>query len=147
MNLVSNVISLPFGATPIAGALKQLVGALANGIVNLPGVNDLELESNLIEELNGIVFDRNNYHVITSNYEPNNKILRLIEEGIIDRKIFHAYTNDTIVPVLSALFELTNKISIPANHKHIVSGNIHVTHFEYLKPELSEIQEILNGWL
>ncbi len=147
VNLVSNVISLPFGATPIAGALKQLVGALANGIVNLPGVNDLELESNLIEELNGIVFDRNNYHVITSNYEPNNKILRLIEEGIIDRKIFHAYTNDTIVPVLSALFELTNKISIPANHKHIVSGNIHVTHFEYLKPELSEIQEILNGWL
>ncbi|MGJ8743813.1 S8 family serine peptidase [Polaribacter sp.] len=148
LNYTTNIARVALGTiAPIVPRALTILKAMAIGFTDLPGIDDLEEESNVILKLNSLELNRDNYFVFTSNYEPNQKLLkRLFDEYLVDRAIFKRQPNDTVTPVDGAIFSNENFASVVAlkeGQYYIASTAEQVTHFGYLHPKHPQIIEKL----
>jgi subtilisin family serine protease len=150
VNIASNVANLAGILVPVIPRIMGILKAIVNTAVALPGVSDLEEQSNVILKLNRTNISRANYLVITSNFEPNGFLKKLFNERIIDRLIFKETDNDTLAPVLGAIFknpDPTYTITLPEDQFHISSESDQVSHFGYLEARNTVIIEKILNWL
>jgi len=123
---------------------------LAGEITSLPGIDDLEVDSEVLKRLNEKQVDRSNYHIVISNYEPKQKIFkRLLDQLAIDKFVFKKANNDGVVPVLGAFFHQPNGNGQlngkQAKNFKIADIDDEVNHFKYL--ENSTIQKQVCDWM
>jgi len=148
-NYATNVARVTLGTVvPVVPTILTALKAVGLGFVNLPGINDMEEDSDLIKQLNGLTFNRSNYYVFTSDFEPNQNLLkRMFDQLLIDKAIFHGEQNDSITPVRGAIFKNMdipgNVVILSANQYNISDGSKQVSHFTYLHPEHPEIIQLL----
>jgi len=150
VNIATNILSLLGSLTPVIPALMGIIKAIINKGLSLPGIGDLEEGSAVILKLNRIKTDRSAYFVVTSNFEPNGLLKRLFNERIIDRLIFKGEDNDTLAPVLGALFKNEDpsyQIVLADNQFHICSEQDEISHFAYLQKENEEVINKILGWI
>jgi hypothetical protein len=136
-NYTTNICSRTLGTiAPITPKLLSISKAIAMGIVNLTGIDDLEEGSPLIQPLNGLKADRKSYFVCTSNYEPNRKLLkRLFAEFLVDRAIFKHQVNDSMTPLDGAIFQndaQEKEVKLNDDQFYIASAKEEVSHYGYL---------------
>lgn len=147
LNTATNLANLAFGSyLPILPKLTAIFKAIANNVVDLPGINDLELESHLIKELNVAQVDVSNYFVVVSNFTPDTWLKKVFDNIAVDKLIFKGVPNDTVVPTAGAVFQLGNtKIQLPPSNYYLVGSADSVNHFAYLLPENTTIINWLVG--
>ncbi len=143
-NYTTNICRLALGTiAPVVPRLLTISKAVAMGVTNLPGIDDLEETSKVLERLNTMKANRGNYFVFTSNYEPNQKLLkRLFDEFLVDRAIFKRQLNDSVTPVDGAVFQndkFESDVVLKMNQFYIASANEEVSHFGYLHPKHPQI--------
>lgn len=148
LNYTTNIARFTLGTiAPIVPKALTILKAMAIGFTELPGIDDLEEESKVILKLNSLDLNRDNYFVFTSNYEPNQKLLkRLFDEYLVDRAIFKRQPNDSVTPVDGAVFSndnLASVVNLNAKQYYIASTAEQVTHFGYLHPKHPQIIEKL----
>ncbi len=138
VNVITNILgkALVIGG-PVFSSIQMVVAAIVNRVTDLDGINDLEVKSDVLMKLNSnLNVAKNNYYVVTSDYEPQNSILRFLEEIAVDRYIFTGITNDGVVPVKSAICESINKTAfIPEINRLLLGASERTHHFQYLNPE------------
>ncbi|WP_159471141.1 S8 family serine peptidase [Dyadobacter sp. 3J3] len=150
VNIASNVANLAGLFVPVLPQIMGILKAIVNTGTSLPGVSDLDEQSKVILKLNQINISRTNYLVITSNYEPNGFLKKLFNENIIDRLIFKEEDNDTLAPVLGAIFKNQDPnytITLLPDQFHISSEADQVNHFSYLQPHNTIIINKILNWL
>ncbi len=143
-NYATNIARLTIGTiVPIVPKLLQILKAVGMGVVDLPGINDLEENSVLLNQLNNTKANRSKYFVFTSNYEPDHNIFkRLFDEFLVDRAIFKREVNDSIAPVSGAIFqnkEFSHSVKLEEISYYISPSDKGVSHFSYLHPKHPEI--------
>lgn len=149
INIVTNVANLTLGTVvPVLPKVTAVIKGILNQVVLLPGINDQEETSEFLKKLNGISIPRDNYFVVTSNFEPNGLLKKLFDQNIIDRVIFKNQLNDSIAPVKGAVFKNDDsKITLNANQFHIGGDADRVSHFTYLRPENKVVLDKILNWL
>lgn len=150
VNIASTVANLAGLLVPIIPKITGILKAIINTAIALPGISDLEEDSEVILKLNQIATDRSGYLVVTSNFEPNGLLKKLFNERIIDRVIFKGEDNDTLAPVLGAIFKKPHSkynIVLDIRQCCIASEGDQVNHFSYLKPENKEILKTVIEWI
>jgi hypothetical protein len=148
VTIASNVINLTIGTlVPIIPKITGIIKAIINTAIDLPGVSDLDEKSEVVLRLNSITnVDRGAYFMVTSNFEPNGLLKRLFNERIIDRLIFQGEDNDTLAPVLGAIWrneDFEPPIVLPEAQFHVCSEFDQINHFSYLKPENKALLKII----
>ena len=147
-NMATNVARWTIGLfVPVVPKVMTVMKAVGLGLVDLPGIDDLEENSDVIRELNDIEMDRSHYFVFTSNFEPSKLFKRLFDEGIVDRAIFEHSPNDSVTPVPGAIFRneaLPTVIKLEENQFHISSELDQVSHFGYLRPKHSIVDRVFD---
>ncbi len=142
VNVSTNLLGKLFVVgSPIFEAIRRVAAAAVEGLVDLPGIDDLEVNSKLMQRLNkDLNTTRPNYYVAASDYEPRRWFLRLLDEGAVDRYIFARKTNDMVVPVKSAFLELNEKTAaIPTANRLPIGSHRSLHHFEYVDAENEDI--------
>lgn len=150
VNIASTVANLAGLLSPIIPQVMGILKAIIDTAIQLPGISDLDEKSEAILKLNRIDTDRLKYLIITSNFEPNGLLKKLFNEGIIDQLIFKGEDNDTLTPVLGALFrnpDLPVDFSLYDNQFHIASEGDQVNHFGYLEERNKVIVEKILNWI
>ncbi|WP_439585685.1 DUF7379 domain-containing protein [Dyadobacter bucti] len=150
VNIVSTVANLAGVLVPVIPKITGILKAIINTAIKLPGFSDLEEDSEVILKLNQISTDRSRYLVVTSNFEPNGLLKKLFNERIIDRLIFKGEDNDTLAPVLGAIFKKPNpryNVVLDISQCCIASEGDQINHFSYLKPESKEILKTVINWI
>lgn len=147
-NFTTNVARFTFGLTaPVIPMILSAIKAISMGVVQLPGINDQEEESEVLRELNAKSQSAGKYFVFTSNYEPKRKLFKkLLDELIVDRAIFKGEYNDSVVPLQSAIFrknEISNKVNLSPDQYYICDPGEQVSHFGYLDPKYGKTTEKL----
>lgn len=143
-NTATNLARLTLGTVvPVIPTILSVIKAVGLQVVDLPGINDLEEESEVLKELNAMKkTQQEKYYVFTSDFEPGRFFKRLFDEYLVDRLIHKRLTNDTIVPVQSALLqniELGSEVKVRAGQYHVSSGEAGVSHFAYLRAAHPEV--------
>lgn len=135
INWVTNIL----GATAIPVPILGLVKAIANGIINLPGMRDQEEGSSLITDLNSLNnINRDGYFCLTSDYEPEKLLRRLADQWLIDSWIFKGEKNDMINPLPGAVFKNARYplgFSLGNEQFYTSPAKDGVSHFKYLDPK------------
>jgi subtilisin family serine protease len=139
VTIATNVLNLTIGTVvPILPKITGIIKAIINKAIELPGVSDLGENSEVIQRLNSITnVDRSTYFMVTSNFEPNGLLKKLFNERIIDRLIFQGEDNDTLAPVLGAIWrneDFVPPVILSDNQFHVCSEFDKINHFSYLKP-------------
>ncbi|MEN8194015.1 MAG: S8 family serine peptidase, partial [Bacteroidota bacterium] len=148
LNYNTNIAKITLGTIiPVIPKIMTIVKAIGMGFVKLPGINDLEEGSEVLNNLNKIKMNRENYFVFTSHYEPGRKILkRLFDELLVDRLIFKKEHNDGVSPVPGAIFtndEIECEVTLNKDQYYIAGSEMQISHFAYLKPKHKELKEKL----
>lgn len=128
LGTVTNLIS------PMVAKVFSVIKWGANFTIDFPGIDDQETNSNLIQNLNKLDFNRSNYFVLTSNYEPSNRLVRLLDQ-VVDKGL-HEGDNDLITPVNGAVFKgaYAYKSKLDENQYYVFGVLDHVSHFQYTNP-------------
>lgn len=114
--------------------------SLANQVIDLPGINDLEIKSKTIIGLNSANPDVSNYFVVVSSYTPDTWLKKIFDNLAVDKLIFKNAPNDTVVPTASAVFlKGTSSIQLPTDNYFVLGSDESINHFSYLKTENDEI--------
>lgn len=139
-NLATNVAKFTsLLGSSILPTIVSVIKSIGLGVVDLPGINDLDEGSNVLIELNqNTKANRDHYYVVISDYEPNQRwFRRLLDEKIIDAKIFLNEANDSIVHYRGAFMRHPRyeaSFTIPKDKILIASNQTVVNHFNYLDP-------------
>ncbi len=141
LNTATNLANLAFGSyLPILPKLTAIFKAIANNVVDLPGINDLELESQVIKGLNTAQVNVSNYYVVISNFTPDTWLKKVFDSIAVDKLIFKGVPNDTVVPTAGAVFQLgKSNIQLSDSNYHLVVSADSVNHFAYLRTENTTI--------
>ena len=140
-NIVINVAKFTVGlALPVVPQILTAIKAVGLGVTELDGINDQEEGSDIIVKLNNSVCDdRKNYHVFTSNFEPQKGwFKRLFDERIVDRVIFEREHNDSVTPVNGAMLrndQFKKVATLIEDQCYFYEPVENVSHFSYLNPE------------
>jgi subtilisin family serine protease len=148
VTIATNILNFTIGTVvPVIPRITGIIKAIINTAIDLPGVRDLDEQSEVILRLNRITnVNRTGYFIITSNFEPNGFLKKLVNERIIDRLIFQGEDNDTLAPVLGAIWrneDLENSVVLPEDQFHICSELDEINHFSYLKAENKALLKIV----
>lgn len=137
VNIVCNILGKAFTiGSPVFKGIQTLIAAIVNQITDLDGINDLEVNSDLLQELNKTFSQKkDSYYIIASDYEPKNVILRFIEDIAVDRYVFTGTTNDGVVPVRSVICESDSKTGfIPRDNRLLLGSTERMHHFSSFDP-------------
>ena len=147
LNTATNVSKLVFGRiAPIIPGIMSIIKAIGLKMVELPGISDLEEGSELCQRLNMMDLNRNHYFVFTSNFEPKGFFKKLFDNNVVDKAIFSNDMNDSITPVLGALFlnkDYETKVILDKDQYRKSAEDELVSHFKYLDPDHNKITEKL----
>ena len=72
-----------------------------NEITDLPGLDDMEIKGDFLRNMNKQLGVKNNYFIVTANYEPDPLLRKFFDNVFIDQVIFERMENDAVVPVRS----------------------------------------------
>ena len=134
-NSLFNILINGGALVPVIGKIVTILKFAGNRVLQLPGIDDMELGSKLFDELNNKDFDRSNYYVFISNYEPANLAGNALDQ-LLDVKIFENYENDTVTTVKSAMFEYSDTVAHLSNDQiELISIEDGINHFGYFKSE------------
>ncbi len=130
-NLLGKAFSL---ASPVFTGVQTVLAAIANEVADLPGIDDLEVNSELMLGLNKDIKTKKNYYIIASDFEPSNAIVRLLDEFMVDRYVFDGLNNDGVSPVKSVMFSMEKESDIiPKENQLLLGKSENVNHFNYFK--------------
>jgi len=134
LNIVTNVAKLAFGTyMPVLPKILAVAKAIANQVVDLPGINDLEQESELLKKLNQKNLAVANYYVVVADYTPDSWLKKAFDKFAVDKFVFNNLQNDTVVPTAGAVFKLNNPgINLNASNYFLVGTADSVNHYSYL---------------
>ncbi len=130
---------------PVVPTIFSAIKILADKIVDLPGIDDMEETSEVILKLNQIEMNRDNYFVFTSHFEPKGKLISKILDGAVDRLIFKGEHNDGVTPTPGAIFEneeLANVIELTEGKQFMICDK-DVSHFSYLDEKHTKVSKKL----
>lgn len=138
LDTATNVANLAFGSyVPILPKITAILKAIANKFVDLPGINDLEIQDSVVSKMNAAGPDISAYYVVISNFTPDSWLKKIWDRWVIDKLIFKNVPNDCVVPTAGAVFQQTN--TLPAGNYLPVKSADAVNHFSYLNSENTEI--------
>jgi subtilisin family serine protease len=130
-NLLGKAFSL---GSPVFKGVETVLAAIANEVADLPGIDDLEVNSELMQRLNKDINTKKNYYIVASDFEPSNAIVRLLDELMVDRYVFDGLNNDGVAPVKSVIFSLEKESNIiPGENQFLLGKSEYVNHFNYFK--------------
>ncbi len=143
-NLATNLVNLTGKAfslgNPMFKGFEILLGAIVNKVTDLPGIDNLEENSELITLLNSGLEKKENYYAVAADFEFKPAILNALEEWMLDKKVFSRRPNDGVVPVQSVTFAHGNGNDVLRFENIKYVGNSQgVNHLNILNKKNSEI--------
>jgi len=141
--------------------LAKLSVDMLKEVPNLDGIDNLEADSNFIKQLNENLSKKPDIlkrtKIVITDYEPKAKALKILDDTVIDPKIFDNKWNDGVVPFHGAFFDIENDNQFDLKSKFqefltesekqdgnksevitklIIAELEELGHFGYLKPKI-----------
>ncbi len=141
VNMITNLAGKAFVlGGPVFKGVQIVLAAILNQVADLPGIDDIEVESKLLRNMNTNMGARVNYFVAASDFEPRSNIVRFLDEIAVDRYIFRNINNDGVVPVESVVFNSSNGTAvIPVSNMLLLGKSEGIHHFHYLDPQNARV--------
>ena len=141
INVITNVAGKAFSlGSPLFKGLQVLASAVVNEITDLPGLDDMEIKGDFLRNMNKQLGVKNNYFIVTANYEPDPLLRKFFDNVFIDQVIFERMENDAVVPVRSVFFAMSSvQDVVPDSNRRIFGSDPSLNHFAYTRPEHPEL--------
>ena len=141
INITTNLLGKVFiPASPAFETIGVVLKAIVNNVVELPGIDDQQLDGPFITELNNALEkgSMDNYYITTSNYEPGSILGAFFDKILYDKNIFKGMVNDKVVPLDSARFKLRplpQNVVFKEENALLLGRSERINHFAYLSPK------------
>lgn len=139
INITTNLLGKVFiPASPAFETIGVVIKAIVNNVVELPGIDDQQLDGPFITDLNNTLEkgSMDNYFITTSNYEPGSILGAFFDKILYDKNIFKGMVNDKVVPLDSARFKLRplpQQVVFKEDHVLLLGRSERINHFAYLR--------------